>query len=126
MVACAPYAAQAQLSNASSATNPYWGSVTAEPVTGETIKLSLDDAVKRGLQNNLGLREAQDNQRVLHGERNQALQEFLPTITASGDMTYAQHDLVALGFSPSVVKKFATLFPGGGSKTSFPALLATI
>lgn len=111
-LACAPLSARAQSGNASSATNPYWGSVTAEPVTGETLKLSLDDAVKRGLQNNLGLREAQDSQKVLHGERNQALQEFLPTVTVSGDMKYAQNDLVALGFSPGVVKEFATIIPG--------------
>jgi outer membrane protein TolC len=109
------FAARAQSGNASSATNPYWGSVTAQPVTGETLKLSLDDAVKRGLQNNLGLREAQDDQKVLHGERNQALQEFLPTITVSGDMKYAENDLVAYGFSPSVVKKFASALPGGSN-----------
>ena len=111
-LACGPLAARAQSGNASSATNPYWGSVTAQPVTGETLKLSLDDAVKRGLQNNLGLREAQNNQKALHGERNQALQEFLPTVTVSGDMTYAQHDLVALGFSPGEVKIFACVIPG--------------
>jgi len=111
-LSCSPFAARAQSGNASSATNPYWGSVTAQPVTGETVKLSLDDAVKRGLQNNLGLREAQDNQKTLHGERNQALQEFLPTITASGDITYAQHDLVALGFNANEVKLFANILPG--------------
>ncbi len=109
---CSPFAARAQSGNASSATNPYWGSVTAQPVTSETLKLSLDDAVKRGLQNNLGLREAQDNQKTLHGERNQALQEFLPTITVSGDMKYAQNDLVALGFNPAEVKVFASIIPG--------------
>ncbi len=112
---CSQYAARAQSGNASSATNPYWGSVTAQPVTGDTLKLSLDDAVKRGLQSNLGLREAQDNQKVLHGERNQALQEFLPTVTVSGDTKYEQVDLVALGFNPSVVGKFSSLLPGGGS-----------
>jgi outer membrane protein TolC len=111
-LACGGFAAHAQSGNASSATNPYWGSVTAQPVTGETLKLSLDDAVKRGLKNNLGLREAQDNQKALHGERNQALQEFLPTVTVSGDMTYAQHDLVALGFNANEVKLFATVIPG--------------
>ncbi|HTW80808.1 MAG TPA: TolC family protein [Terracidiphilus sp.] len=117
--ACGGFAARAQTGsapgNASSATNPYWGSVTAEPVTGETIKLSLDDAVKRGLTNNLGLREAEDNEKTLHGEQNQALQEFLPTITVSGDMKYAENDLVALGFSPGVVKEFSSLMPGGSS-----------
>jgi outer membrane protein TolC len=114
---CGPFAIRAQLGNASSATNPYWGSVTAQPVTGETLKLSLDDAVQRGLKNNLGLREAEDNEKALHGEQNQALQEFLPTITVSGDAKYAENDLVALGFSPSVAQKFSSLLPGGGSMT---------
>jgi outer membrane protein TolC len=112
---CAPIAARAQSGNASSAANPYWGSVTAQPVTGETLKLSLDDAVQRGLKNNLGLREAEDSEKALHGEQNQALQEFLPTITASGDTRYAENDLVALGFSPSVARKFSSLLPGGGT-----------
>ncbi len=120
-LAFGPLAVRAQSGNASSATNPYWGSVTAQPVTGETLKLSLDDSVKRGLQNNLGLREAQDNQKALHGERNQALQEFLPTITVSGDMKYAENDLVALGFNPAEVQKFAMAIPGL-SAASFSAI----
>jgi outer membrane protein TolC len=112
-----PLAATAQSGNASSATNPYWGSVTAQPVTGETLKLSLDDAVKRGLANNLGLREAVNNERALHGERNQALQEFLPTITVSGDTRYAENNLVAFGFNPAEVKKFASLLGSGSTAT---------
>ena len=114
-LACASLAARAQSGNASSAANPYWGSVTAEPVTGETIKLSLDDAVQRGLKNNLGLKEAENDEKALHGEQNQALQDFLPTVTVSGDMKYQEIDLVALGFSPSVASKFSSLVPGGGS-----------
>jgi len=30
----------------------FYGSVTAQPVTSEPLKLSLDDAVQRGLKNN--------------------------------------------------------------------------
>ena len=116
-LACGAVAARAQSGNASSAANPFWGSVTAEPVTGETLKLSLDDAVKRGLTNNLGLREAEDNEKALHGERNQALQQFLPTITVTADTKYAENNLVALGFSPGVVGEFAKILPGGSSMT---------
>ncbi len=99
--------------NPSSASDPFWGSVTVQPVTEETLKLSLDDAVRRGLENNLGLREAEANELAVKGEKNQALEEFLPTITFSADTGYYQHDLVALGFSPSIIGKFAFLFPGG-------------
>ncbi len=106
-------AAGAQTGNPSSAADPFWGSVTAQPVTGETLKLSLDGAVRRGLENNLGLREAEANELAVKGEKNQALEEFLPTVTFSSDTGYYQHDLVALGFNPSILGKFKSLFPGG-------------
>jgi outer membrane protein TolC len=105
--------ARAHAQNPTSAANPFWGSVTAEPVTGEPLKLSLDDAVERGLKNNLGLKEAENAQKVLQGEKNQALQLFLPTITLTGDTGYYMHDLAALGFGPKTIAKFTSLFPGG-------------
>jgi len=99
--------------NPSSATDPYWGSVTAQPVTDGTVKLSLDDAVRRGLTNNLGLKEAENDELTLKGEKNEALQQFLPTIRFTADTGFYQHDLAALGFSQSEVAKFTGLFPGG-------------
>jgi outer membrane protein TolC len=108
--------------NPSSANDPYHGSVTVEPVTDQPLKLSLDDAVRRGFQNNLGLKEAVDDELTLKGEKNEALQEFLPTIKFTADTGYYQHDLVALGFSQSVVSKFTGLFPGG----VVPAGLSTL
>ncbi len=104
--------------NPTSAANPFWGSVTAQPVTDEALRLSLDDAVQRGLRNNLGLREAESGEKILHGEKNEALQEFLPTIELEGDTGYYMHDLAALGFSPNVVSKFTSLFPGGKVPTN--------
>ena len=70
------------MANPSSAANPFYGSVTAHPATDETLQLSLDDAVRRGLENNLGLKEAESGEKLVKGEKNEALQEFLPTITA--------------------------------------------
>lgn len=105
--------ARAQNQNPSSAANPYWGSVTAQPVIGTVLKLSLDDTVRRGLTNNLGLKEAESSELSLHGEKNQVLQVFVPTITLKGDTGYYMHDLAALGFGPSVIDKFTGLFPGG-------------
>ena len=106
-------AAWAQGSNSSSSSNPYFGSVTAQPVMDETLKLSLDDAVRRGFENNLGLKEAENSEKSLHGEKNQALQQFLPTITLKADTGYYEHDLAAQGFGPGVLKKFSGQFPGG-------------
>ncbi len=99
--------------NPTSAANPYFGSVTAQPLSDEPLKLSLDDAVRRGLENNLGLREAQSGEKLVHGQKNEALQEFLPTITLTGDTGVYQHDLAAQGFGPGVFSKFAGMFPGG-------------
>jgi len=103
-------------------TNPYWGSVTAQPVSDETLKLSLDNAVQRGLTNNLGLREAESDELALEGQKNQAVQEFLPTVNFTADTGYYQHDLVALGFKPSLFSEFASLFPGGKIPTGISSI----
>jgi outer membrane protein TolC len=108
----------AQSVNPTSGTNPYYGSVTLAAATGQPIQLSLDDAISRGLQNNLGLRQAENYERAIHGERNQALQAFLPTITLTGDSGFYQHNLAAQGFGPSVLAKFAQFFP----PTTSPAI----
>ncbi|MGA2654095.1 MAG: TolC family protein [Terracidiphilus sp.] len=109
-LAAGPALVHAQAPNPSSANNPFYGSVTAHPVTNDVLQLSLDDAVRRGFENNLGLREAQAGEKAYQGEKDQALQQFLPTITLTGDTGQYQHNLAALGFSPSLVTK---IFPGG-------------
>ena len=114
--------ALARAQNPTSAANPFYGSVTAQPVTSEPLKLSLDDAIQRGLKNNLGLREAENGEKTLHGLRNEALQEFLPTIWLTGDTGYYMHNLAAQGFGPKTIGEFSSLFPGG----KFPAGLSLI
>jgi outer membrane protein TolC len=115
-------AAFAQGQNPSSSANPFWGSVTAQPVTSEPLKLSLDDTIQRGLKNNLGLKEAENGEKVLHGLKTEAIQEFLPTIRLTGDTGYAMHNLAAQGFGPKTIAEFASLFPGG----KMPAGLSNI
>ena len=112
-------AATAQAPNPTSAVNPFFGSVTASPASDETLKLSLDDAVSLGLKNNLGLREAESGEKALQGEKNEALQNFLPTITVGGALGVHQQNLAALGFGPGVIKEFASLFPGGKTPAGF-------
>ena len=111
-------AARAQ-SNPTSATNPYFGSVTAQPISDQTLQLSLDDAISRGLKNNLGLIESENSEKTLHGQRNEALQQFLPTITLNGNTGYYQHNLVAQGFKPGLVAKFAKLLPPSKTPVKF-------
>ena len=99
----------AQGPSPTSATNPFYGSVTLHPATDDTLKLSLDEAIGMGLKNNLGLREAEAGEKVFHGERNIALQQFLPSVMVSGSTGFYQHNLAALGFGPSVIGEFASL-----------------
>ena len=112
-LALAGTALSAQTPNPSSATNPFYGSVTAHPATDEILKLSLDEAVRMGLENNLGLKQAESDERALHGQKNSALQNFLPSITVGGDIGVHQHNLAALGFGPGVIGEFSKMFPGG-------------
>ena len=93
-----------------------------QPATDDTLKLSLDEAVSLGLKNNLGLKEAENGEKLLQGEKNDALQEFLPTIILSGSTGVYQHNLAALGFGPGIIDKFGSLFPGG----KIPAGLSVI
>lgn len=104
--------------NPTSAQNPFYGSITVQPITSEPLKLSLDDAIRRGLTNNLGLKEAEAGEKALHGERNIALQQFLPTIRLTGDTGFYMHNLAAQGFGPKVFAKFASLLPPGSAAPS--------
>jgi outer membrane protein TolC len=110
-LAAAPLGAQGP--NPSSATNPFFGSVTLHAATDDTLKLSLDDAIGLGLKNNLGLKEAESGEKILQGEKKIALQEFLPTVILSGSTGVYQHNLAALGFGPGIIGAFSALFPGG-------------
>jgi outer membrane protein TolC len=103
----------AQGPNTSSSTNPYFGSVTAHPATEDTLKLSLDEAIGMGLKNNLGLKEAESGEKLFRGEKNEALQEFLPTLILTGATGVYQHNLAALGFGPGIIGDFSSLFPNG-------------
>jgi outer membrane protein TolC len=109
----APAAVLAQTANPSSADNPFFGSVTVRPATGETLKLSLDEAIALGLKNNLGLKEAEIGEKTIQGEKNEALQQFLPTVTLTGDVGVHQQNLAAIGFGPGTIKLFASHLPPG-------------
>ena len=103
----------AQAQNPTSASNSFYGSVIVRPVSDETLKLSLDEAIALGLKNNLGLKEAENGEKSIKGQKNEALQNFLPTITLTGDTGAHQHNLVSQGFGPGVAKKFSSLLPPG-------------
>ena len=55
-----PVCAIAQSNPNNSATNPYYGSVQAVAATPGVKQLSLDDAMRMGIENNLALTEARE------------------------------------------------------------------
>jgi outer membrane protein TolC len=106
-------------SHYSSAANAFYGSVTVQPVTDEELKLTLDDAVRRGLDTNLGLKQSEYSEKNLRGQYNQAVQQFLPTISLVGDAGYHMYNLEALGFGPSLVAKVLPILPPGTDISGF-------
>lgn len=103
--------ALAQTSNQSSAQSPYYGSVSAGPATTEVRQLSIDDAIQLGIQHNLALVEAKAQQKAVEAQTLRNLQPMLPTITAEGQQAARQINLEALGFTPFLLGKYASLFP---------------
>lgn len=102
----------AQNSNPTSATNTYYGSVNALPVTSEARPLSLDDAIRLGLEHNLALTLARENEKSVQAQKYSAFQALLPDITASASTGVHQYNLAAQGFSPKVIREFASVLPG--------------
>jgi outer membrane protein TolC len=67
--------------------NPYLGSVPAK-ATGETIELSLQAAIDRGLRYNLGLIESNQSGAEARAARLRALSTLLPQLEARGRQAY--------------------------------------
>src|SRR5665213_4409699 len=95
--------AQQQLYNASGANgaqatqDSFQGSVVEGKSTGAVMDLSLDEAVQRGLRNNLGIILQSSAQKNAGGQRLEELQSLLPTVTASGSIEVQQVNLAAFG-----------------------------
>lgn len=88
--------------------NPaFAGSVTAGSATPQTVELTLDDAIQRGLKNNLGALLVEQERKAVGGEKLEALQPLLPKIDANVNEALLQTDLAAEGFRlpgfPSVI-----------------------
>ena len=75
----------------------FQGSVTQGEATGQNLDLSLDDAIQRGLKNNLGVILSGTQTQAARGQKLSELQSLLPSIDASGKETLTQVDLPAEG-----------------------------
>ena len=102
----------AQTADQTSASSPYYGSVTTVKPTDGVKPLTLDEAIGMGIEHNLALIEARQQQKVAQAQTLQSLQPLLPTITAQADSGAHQINLAAMGFSGSLLQKMAPLFPG--------------
>jgi outer membrane protein TolC len=76
--------------------NPYLGSTPEGKVVDGEIRISLEDAIARGLRFNLGLIDSQQADAGVRAEREHALSLLLPQITARAQQSYEQLSFRAL------------------------------
>jgi outer membrane protein TolC len=105
---CVPVQAQANPNN--SAENAYLGSVQAVALTPGVRQLSLDDAIRLGIENNLALTLAHLNEQTAEAQKLQFANYLLPNLSLHGENGLHQLNLRAAGFSPSVLDQFASAF----------------
>lgn len=100
--------------SATQAQNPFLGGIPSKPVAG-VLKLSLAEAIERGLKQNLGLLLSGEDVRSARGARWQMLSNLLPNVTTSTYLDSSEVDLAEFGFTfsapgfaiPSVVGPFS-------------------
>ena len=84
--------------NGASNTSPaYRGSLIEGKATSGVLQLSLDDAISRGLRNNLGLILQSSQVKAANGQRLEQLQALLPTVNAAASIEVEQVNLAAFG-----------------------------
>jgi outer membrane protein TolC len=76
--------------------NPYLGGVPTGTASPTAVSLSLEDAVARGLRQNLGGLLSADAQTGARGERWRALSALLPNLTTATSFGVRQNDLKAI------------------------------
>lgn len=81
----------------SASRNTFQGSVVQQKATNQVLPLGLNDAIDRGLHYNLGLILQGESAQSAGGQRLQALQSLIPSITGSASDTVAQTNLQAEG-----------------------------
>jgi outer membrane protein TolC len=104
--------ALAQSNPNNSAQNPYVGSVQVVAPTPTVLPLSLDDALRLGIEDNLALILARENQKLAHAEKLQIINYLTPNLTLHGETGIRQYNLAAEGFHPADVAAFAGQLPG--------------
>jgi outer membrane protein TolC len=114
-----------QVPTQSSLFNSYYGSVQAQPAVPRVIALSLDDALRMGIANNLGLVYTQQTVDQQRAQRSQDLNILLPNIDVQGTRSVHQYNLQSQGFTPALLASFGSALGGGatGTTTTFPFIV---
>jgi len=100
-----------------SALNPYVGSIQAVAATPDVKQLSLDDAIRLGIENNLAFTIAKENQKSAEAQKLQLANALLPNLSFHAEHGVHELDLAASGFTPALLPSFgippaeAALFP---------------
>ena len=87
--------------------------VTTPVATAQPLQLSLDDAVRLGLEHNLTIAIDQQNQRQIGGLQLTAFNALIPALTANAKTETQEIDLAALGFKPQLLTSVTSLLPPG-------------
>jgi outer membrane protein TolC len=77
-----------------------------ESATPGALSLSLDDAIARGLKQNLQVLLANQAERAVHGQISTVFYALLPNLRATGYTNAEEIDLAAQGFKPSSLAAF--------------------
>jgi outer membrane protein TolC len=75
----------------------FHGSIVSGKATDGVLDLSLDDAIQRGLRQNLGLILQSASEKNAAGQRLEELQALLPTVNATASIEVQQINLAAFG-----------------------------
>ena len=82
--------------------SPFTGSEPEGNASPEILQLSLQEAIDRGLRNNLGLLLSGDQTTLARGERWKELSNLLPSLSARVQEDVQTQSLTALGFKSNV------------------------
>ncbi len=87
-----------RLSPQAQGASPFSGSVAVEPVSG-VLHLTLQDAIDRGLRQNLGVLLSSADTQAARGQRWEQLSALLPHVVASPYVDVSKANLSEVGFS---------------------------
>ena len=92
------------------ACSPLYAQSPPQPVKLSPLKLSLDDAIQRGLKANLGVLERQSADRMVRADRIRALSSLLPTVNAYAAENVQKNNIAVFGFRfpgiPTIIGPF--------------------